>query len=94
MMRVSRTLQPVRIPADDRRMRCTMTCSCVEDETGAYRMRYGLVFKKESTTILAYPDLSGNASHVRELMTQINKNRVSPIHIGDIIDDFLVADAS
>lgn len=80
------------VPAD-RRLRCSMICSCVEDESGALNVRYGLNFKRLTETFRSLPDLSGNANRVRELMMSINRNRVSPLHIDDIIEDFLASEA-
>ena len=72
---------------------CRMTSSCVVDETGARIMRYGLEFRRLTKTFRTLPDLSGNAQKVRDLMLRINRLHLSPIHIDDVIDDFLASDA-
>ena len=74
-------------------LRCRVTCSYIEDESGAERMRYGLVFERLSEQLRSLPDLSGSRNSVINLMKKINRNKVSSDHIDDIIDDFLTAES-
>lgn len=73
----------------DRRLTCSMTCTCVENETGDFLFRYGLRFKRLSKTIREFPDVTGNAKTLRDFMLSLNRNRVSEHHLDDVIEDFL-----
>ncbi len=86
---VSTSLEELR-PSGE--LHCRVTCSYIEDETGAEKMRYGLVFERLSETLRFLPDLSGSRNNVINLMQRINRNKVSSVHIDDIIDDFLAAE--
>ena len=90
-MFLSISADSIRLPEHE--MHCEMTSSCVTDETGTLMVRYGLEFKRLQETFRSLPDLSGNAGRVRELMSRINKYDLSPMHIDDVIEDFLASDA-
>ncbi len=81
------------VQSSDRRLNCSMTCSCVENEAGELIIRYGLRFRRQSETVRDYPDVSGNAKALRDFMTLLNRNRVSIHHIDDVVADFMAVGA-
>jgi hypothetical protein len=92
-MRITFKTQAERLRQLANAAHCRMTSSCVVDENGASITRYGLEFRRLTKTFRTLPDLSGNAQKVRELMQRINRLHLSPIHIDDVIEDFLASDA-
>lgn len=77
----------------DRRLRCSMTCTCVKSESGDFLVRYGLRFKRLAKVIRDIPDISGNAKALMDFMLSLNRNRISEHHIDDVIADYLAVAA-
>lgn len=54
------------------------------------RIGYGIAaLDRESVTISAAHDLSPNETEVAELVKMCNRLKLSPIHLQDVIEDFL-----
>lgn len=64
-----------------------------------YTINESKITNEENETILSYgisfgkthiKDISVNKSKIKTLVNLCNKNNLSPIHIYDVVDDFLV----
>ena len=54
------------------------------------RIGYGIAaLDRESVTISAAHDLSSNETEVAELVKMCNRLKLSPMHLQDVVEDFL-----
>ena len=66
-----------------------MICDTYEDEVGTHT-GYGIaVVDCRANTISAATDLSSNKSEVAELVSRCNELELSPVHVKDVVEDFL-----
>lgn len=66
-----------------------LICDTYTDGTKR-RTGYGIaVLDRESVTISTAHDLSPDESEVTELVKMCNRLKLSPIHLQDVIEDFL-----
>ena len=63
----------------------TINESKVTDEENEIILSYGISFGEKQIK-----DISVNKTKIETLVNLCNKNNLSPIHIYDVIDDFLV----
>lgn len=63
----------------------TLNESIITDEQGVTHKTYGITYKKR-----VIPDISTNKQSIETLIKKANKTGLSPIHLDDVIEDFLV----
>ena len=64
--------------------------SVVFDEEGKEHTTYGITVKDSTGTVLRrVKDISLDRKEVSELIGQCNRLHLEPVHLDDVIDDFL-----
>ena len=62
-----------------------LNTSTVSDEDGINHKTYGITYQEKEIF-----DISTNKEKIKNLIALCNEQKLSPIHLNDVIDDFLV----
>ena len=70
-------------------MLCRIEEIVMYDDTGCPAVRYGIRITEGETILLAESDLCGDLNMANRFCTDINRLQPDPVHLSEIIEDFV-----
>lgn len=68
----------------------TCTEQTIPDEEGGTRTGYRFTVTEQGRALLCVDDVCGSEHRARELERLFRRNQVSPVHVLDVLEDWLI----